>query len=176
MPTETLKPPSSGHLPKPPVKRIYTRNCASGRNGRPVTTIVLHHTAGTIDSAIAWFRNPAARVSAHFVVPRDNERPIVQVVHTGDTAWHAGTREANQGSIGIEIEAHHAGHGMTDSQERKLVELIRYLMSVFDVHPFNVLPHSTLRATECPAWIWSSSTGFKAWIADHFFPPIRPVT
>lgn len=70
--------------------------------------IVMHYTAGwTAASAIATLCNPAAKVSAQFVVDRDGS--ITQLVPCNRAAWHAGpsrfgdVKMLNNHSIGIEI-------------------------------------------------------------------------
>lgn len=71
--------------------------------------IVLHDTAGrlTRGSSVAWFLNPASRVSAHFVVERDGS--VVQMAPCDRQTWHAGKsewrgrRHVNGFGIGIEI-------------------------------------------------------------------------
>lgn len=75
------------------------------RSGRLIdpSVIVVHTTEGhenqmSARNTAAWFRNPLAKVSAHFVVDAGE---IIECVRPTDTAWHAGT--ANPFSIGIEI-------------------------------------------------------------------------
>lgn len=72
--------------------------------------IVLHDTSDRLkpDDTISWFRNPKARVSAHFVVARDGA--VTQMVECDRCAWHAGKsswagfKNLNAWSIGIEID------------------------------------------------------------------------
>ncbi len=76
--------------------------------------LVIHYTAsGPSADIAAYFKNPAAEVSAHLVVRRDGT--ITQCVAFDDVAWHAGKSEwvdkagkthigLNSDSIGIEIE------------------------------------------------------------------------
>ena len=70
------------------------------RRGTTVDRIVIHITAGgpNLDGTVSWFRNPDAKVSAHYIVGRDGE--VVQMVRDADTAYHASS--ANSRSIGIE--------------------------------------------------------------------------
>lgn len=70
--------------------------------------VVMHYTAGWNDeSAIANFKNPASKVSAHVVVERDGT--ITQCVPFNRVAWHAGPSKydgkngMNNYSVGIEI-------------------------------------------------------------------------
>ena len=77
-----------------------TCNYQAGRT-QAITTIVIHVTQGSYAGTISWFKDPAAQVSAHYVV-RSSDGQITQMVAEKDTAWHA--RSANPYSIGIEHE------------------------------------------------------------------------
>jgi len=77
-------------------------------DGTPIDMLVLHYTGMRSGAeAIARLRDPAARVSSHYVVEEDGA--IVRLVPEERRAWHAGTshwrgREGlNDRSIGIEI-------------------------------------------------------------------------
>jgi N-acetylmuramoyl-L-alanine amidase len=64
-------------------------NYTPGRGGNPIDLIVIHYTAsGSAEGTISWFKNPRARVSAHYLVGKDGT--IYQLVRDEDTAWHAG--------------------------------------------------------------------------------------
>jgi N-acetyl-anhydromuramyl-L-alanine amidase AmpD len=66
-----------------------TDNRYTGRAGHAINWIVIHYTAsGSGQGVLSWFKNPSARVSAHYVLDRDGT--IYQVVKDEDTAWHAG--------------------------------------------------------------------------------------
>lgn len=76
--------------------------------GCPVDTLILHYTGmRTAQEAIDRLRDPASRVSAHYVVEEDGT--VWRLVPEDRRAWHAGVsfwrgREALNGrSIGIEI-------------------------------------------------------------------------
>jgi N-acetyl-anhydromuramyl-L-alanine amidase AmpD len=73
--------------------------------GRRIDLVVLHtmeldETAGAAERCAAWFRSPAARVSAHYCVDADS---IVQCVRDEDVAWTA----PGANHDGLQIE--HAG-------------------------------------------------------------------
>ena len=70
--------------------------------------LVMHYTAGqTTSSAVNWFKNPAAKASAHLLIGRDGE--VIQMVPFNRVAWHAGRSQwkgvvgLNQYSVGIEL-------------------------------------------------------------------------
>ena len=73
--------------------------------GRTIDLIVIHtmemdEKGDTAEHCALWFRNPAAKVSAHYCVDANS---IVQCVRDQDIGWHA--PGANHDGIGIE----HAG-------------------------------------------------------------------
>jgi len=79
---------------------------------KEVRGIVLHSMWGTYTGSIAWFKNPDAGASAHFLISEKGE--IRQMVRETDMAWHAGIYDEpipdylrpnpNFYTIGIELE------------------------------------------------------------------------
>ena len=69
----------------------------------PVRYVVVHVTQETYADTLGIFRNPAKRVSAHYVV-RSSDGHVAQCVRERDIAWHAGNWNYNTWSIGIEHE------------------------------------------------------------------------
>ncbi|NUO58110.1 MAG: N-acetylmuramoyl-L-alanine amidase, partial [Hamadaea sp.] len=101
-----------------------TSNYSAGRSSA-ITTIVIHVTQGSYAGTINWFQNPAAQVSAHYVV-RSSDGDITQMVREEDTAWHV--RNSNPYSLGIEHEGYVDDPGwFTDSMYRASAGLTRYL-------------------------------------------------
>jgi N-acetyl-anhydromuramyl-L-alanine amidase AmpD len=81
--------------------------------GRQIDLIVIHtmemdEKGETAENCAQWFRNPAAKVSAHYCVDADT---IVQCVRDQDVGWHA--PGANHDGIGIE----HAGRAKQTGRE-----------------------------------------------------------
>ena len=102
------KPPrTSGDYSAAVAVPANTRNyqSASRPNSTPITQIVIHVTQSSAASAVSWFANPRADVSAHYVV-RASDGAVVQSVPETDIAWHAGNRSVNGSSIGIEHEGY----------------------------------------------------------------------
>jgi len=62
----------------------YQKNSGNKKIG-----VVLHGTLGAYNGAVSWLCNPAAQVSAHYVIGR-NEGEVIQLVKNEDVAWHAG--------------------------------------------------------------------------------------
>ena len=67
-----------------------------------IRLVVVHVAEGSYGGTIAWFRNPRARVSAHYVVSREAE--VTQMLSHFRAGWHAGNGYVNRRSIGIEHE------------------------------------------------------------------------
>ncbi len=87
-------------------RTAHPANYTKGRQGHRPNLILIHVADGTFEGTIAWFRNPASSVSAHYVISTAGE--IAQCVDEGDTGWHAGNWNANLASIGIEHEGSRA--------------------------------------------------------------------
>ena len=62
--------------------------------------LILHSTAGgsTAEAIASWFQNPAAQVSAHYVIGRDGV--VVQCVREGQAAWANGPISGPAGKSG----------------------------------------------------------------------------
>ncbi|MDD1678749.1 MAG: N-acetylmuramoyl-L-alanine amidase [Methanomicrobiales archaeon] len=119
------------------IEHPLATNYHSGRHSPyRVDLIVIHVTEGDAASVVAWFSDPAADVSAHYMVRKDGA--VVQFVDEGDTAWHAGRvhgctaslvlermpANPNGYSIGIEHEGD-GTHELTTEQRAASVALIR---------------------------------------------------
>jgi N-acetyl-anhydromuramyl-L-alanine amidase AmpD len=76
---------------------------SSRESAYPINYVVIHTTQGSYAGTISWFQNPAASVSAHYVI-RSSDGAITQMVREKDIAWHAGNWTYNTQSVGIEHE------------------------------------------------------------------------
>ncbi len=85
----------------------HSNNYTPAEFGRSalIDKIVIHVAQGSWSSALNWFQNPYASVSAHFTV-RSSDGFVGQSVREKDIAWHAGNWPYNQTSIGIEHEGY----------------------------------------------------------------------
>ena len=113
----------------------------------PVWMVVLHYTG--MQSAAAALTDPAAKVSAHWVVAEDGQ--IVRLVDEENRAWHAGrswwreTVDVNSASIGIEIvnPGHEFGYRPFPAEQMASVEiLVANAVKRFRIDPSNVVGHS----------------------------------
>lgn len=117
---------------------------------RAIDTIVLHYTGmQSGEEALARLCDPAAQVSAHYVVEEDGR--VFRLVAEKDRAFHAGVSswrgegEINARSIGIEIV--NPGHewGYRDFKRAQIESVIALLQSIrerWTVPPARVLGHS----------------------------------
>ncbi|MEU6981613.1 N-acetylmuramoyl-L-alanine amidase [Streptomyces sp. NPDC046371] len=67
-----------------------------------VDRVVIHVVQGSYASAVKVFKDPSHAAAAHYVVRKDGH--IAQMVRELDVAYHAGNRDMNERSIGIEHE------------------------------------------------------------------------
>ncbi|MET7480319.1 N-acetylmuramoyl-L-alanine amidase [Streptomyces sp. NPDC005648] len=68
----------------------------------PIDRVVVHVTQGGYASAVKAFEDPGHRAAAHYIVREDGR--ITQMIRELDVAFHAGNREYNERSVGIEHE------------------------------------------------------------------------
>jgi N-acetylmuramoyl-L-alanine amidase len=120
----------------------------SGRDGAPITLLVLHATVGSYASSLAWLCNPASKVSTHYLIRKDGH--IAQLVADNLAAWHAGVSawfdldsgEIMRQSIGIELENRNTGvDKYPEAQMAALLELSRALVAQYKIVPDMVTRH-----------------------------------
>jgi N-acetyl-anhydromuramyl-L-alanine amidase AmpD len=98
----------------------------------PIRYVVIHVAQGTYAGTISWFKNPDAKVSAHYVISSDGE--ITQMVRHKDIAWHAGNWDYNTQSIGIEHEGWvDQPYYFTDQMYRASASLTRYICDLYGI-------------------------------------------
>ena len=112
--------------------------------------MILHYTGmPTGAEAIERLCDPAAKVSAHYVVEEDGR--IFRLVAEDKRAWHAGVSswkgegEINARSIGVEIvnPGHEWGYrAFPDAQIAAVKEIVRGALARHGVKPQRVLGHS----------------------------------
>ena len=136
-----------------------TGNYRAVSGKRTIDRIVIHITDGgaNINGTIGWFKNPAAKVSAHYVIGQDGE--VVQMVAHNDVAWHAGS--ANGTSIGIEHVANTRGLMPTVRQMEASAALVTWLCDTYGIEAKreNILGHAEADGktthTGCPNAVWN---------------------
>lgn len=142
-------------------------NHSNGRNGHQPFGIVLHVSEGSLASMRNWFRDPAAKVSAHYGIGRDGS--IEQYVSEDDAAWHCGlkirptakivldnpTVNPNDITIGIEHEGF-ATQKPTEAQLRASADLCAEIADrrAISLDRDHVIGHREIRADKtCPGLI-----------------------
>ena len=99
----------------------------------PINKIVIHMVQGSFSSAINWFLDPNANVSAHYTV-RSSDGFVGQSVHEEDIAWHAGYWEYSRTSVGIEHEGYVSDpKWFTDAMYRSSAKLSAYLCEKYEI-------------------------------------------
>jgi len=133
--------PSPNHDPRPP--------------GAAIDMLLLHYTGmETAAAALERLCDPAARVSAHYVI--DEDGATWRLVPEDRRAWHAGraawqgAADINARSIGIELvnPGHEFGYRpFPEAQMRALIALCRDILARHAIPPARVLGHSDVAPT-----------------------------
>lgn len=128
--------PSPNHGPRPA--------------GAATDILLLHYTdMARATDAVDRLCDPAAQVSAHYVVGEDGT--VWHLVPESERAWHAGVswwageRDVNGRSIGIEIANPGHSHGyraFPEAQMASLESLCREILARHPIPPHRVLGHS----------------------------------
>jgi N-acetylmuramoyl-L-alanine amidase len=133
--------------------------------------VVLHHTVLPCDAALDRLCDPAAEVSAHWLVDRRGE--VYALVDEAQRAWHAGegawgaVTDVNSRSIGIELEGD--GTDFPGAQMQALRDLLADVMTRHEVHPARVIAHSDMapgrKHDPGPAFDWRvlAVAGLSVW-------------
>ena len=154
------------------------------RDARPpgvmVDHLVLHYTGmKTAAAALARLCDPAAGVSAHYLLDEDGE--VYTLVPEAGRAWHAGVsywrgvRQLNDRSIGIEIV--NPGHewGYRPFPLAQMTSLVRLCHGILRRHAIparNVVGHSDIAPDrkqdpgELFDWRWLAGQGIGVWTED----------
>jgi N-acetyl-anhydromuramyl-L-alanine amidase AmpD len=68
----------------------------------PIDRVVIHVTQSDYKTAVKVFQDPAHKAAAHYIVRKDGR--VTQLIRELDVAFHAGNRDYNERSVGIEHE------------------------------------------------------------------------
>jgi N-acetylmuramoyl-L-alanine amidase len=127
---------------------MISPNHAPRRDGLRPELVVLHYTQMTSAAAAqARLCDPAAEVSAHYLIARDGR--VIALVPEHLRAWHAGAGEwqgrgdVNSRSIGIELDNDGASP-FAAPMMRALEDLLAGILARHDIPPRGVIAHSDL--------------------------------
>ena len=151
-----------------PIQRKISSFNYSSRNGNSVKYIVLHYTGNKGDTAknnVDYFYGGDRSSSAHYFV---DDNSIWQSVEESNSAWSVGDGKGqygitNQNSISIEMCCNSSGI-ISEKTETNALELVKYLMSKYNISISNIVRHYDASRKICPNWSadnWNRWTTFK---------------
>jgi len=159
-------------------------NFDSRRDYAPIDHLVLHYTGmQSGQAAIERLRDPASKVSSHYVV--DEDGLVYALVAEPNRAWHAGVsywrgaRNLNDRSIGIEIvnPGHEWGYREFPTvQMRAVLGLAHRILARYDIPAINVVGHSDIAPDrkqdpgELFDWKWLAGQGVGFWTDEAGAP------
>lgn len=139
-------------------------NFTSGRQGTQIDRVVCHVADGTLRGSAAWFADPSANVSAHYIVGMDGS--VIQSVQEADTAYHSGLWAMNLRSIGIEHEGQPSKGPWTPSeaQLKASAELVAAISKRYGIPAdrLHLIGHNEVQPDRAarkncpgPTWPWT---------------------
>jgi N-acetylmuramoyl-L-alanine amidase len=148
------------------IRALSSPNFGPRRGGLRPELVVLHYTAmPTAEAALARLCDPAAEVSAHYLIAEDGR--IWQLVDDALRAWHAGAGswrgrgDVNSRSIGIELANAGPPAAFPPYPEPQMAALERLLDGVmmrWQLGPAAVIGHSDMapgrKADPGPKFDW----------------------
>lgn len=171
-------------------------NFGERRDGQQVKLVVLHYTGmATSAEALARLCDPAAEVSAHYLIDADGA--LLPLVDESARAWHAGTGswqgegDVNSRSIGIEL-ANSGDRPFPEAQMQVLERLLAVLLGRYALQPQAVIGHSDMapdrKRDPGPRFDWRrlALSGLSVWpapavpgdfpadLARFGYPPAAP--
>lgn len=142
-----------------------------------VDLLLLHYTGmPSAEAALDRLRDPAAEVSAHYLVDEDGR--VYRLVAEERRAWHAGVSSwagranVNDFSIGIELvnPGHEFGYRpFPDRQMHALADLARGICARHEISSRRILGHSDVAPArkrdpgELFDWAWLARQGLGLW-------------
>ncbi|MDA8230584.1 MAG: N-acetylmuramoyl-L-alanine amidase [Magnetospirillum sp.] len=160
------------------------------RKGDIVDMLVIHYTGmPTAEAALARLCDPAAEVSAHYLIDEDGS--VYSLVPEDQRAWHAGASvwrghaDINSRSVGIELvnPGHEFGYRpFPDAQISVLMVLATSVVFRHGIPARNVVGHSDVAPTrkqdpgEYFPWERLKSAGIGLWpFEDDETGPVPPL-
>ncbi|MFI1413806.1 N-acetylmuramoyl-L-alanine amidase [Streptomyces sp. NPDC020707] len=132
-----------------------------------VDRVIIHVTQGSFKSAVKVFQDPGHGAAAHYIVGKDGR--ITQMIRELDVAFHAGNREFNERSVGIEHEGFvDRPEDFTDAMYEASARLTARICARYDisVDREHIIGHVEVPGTDHtdpgPHWDW-----------DRYIPLVR---
>ena len=132
------------------IGRYESPNHDARPDGAAIDMVVLHYSGmETADAALARLCDPAAKVSAHYLI--DEDGAVRRLVAEERRAWQAGVacwrgvRDVNGRSLGIELvnPGHEFGYRpFAEAQMAALEDLARGILARHPIEARNVVGHS----------------------------------
>lgn len=140
-----------------PYSRPANKYLDPGVKREKITTIVIHYVANPGTSAINnrnYFnnipKNEKIYAGAHYIVGLSGE--IIRCIPDNEIAYHAGNKEVNACSIGIEV-CHPDKTGKFNYQTYlSLLKLVSWLCDKYDITYDNVIRHYDVTGKACPIY------------------------
>lgn len=145
------RPIAASHTVDPAAAWLPSPNAGPRKSVAAPDMVVIHYTAmRSCDEALDRLRDPAAEVSAHYVIKSDGA--LFGLVAEERRAWHAGASawggatDINSRAIGVELDhpGAEAGDGppFTAAQMDTLCRLLKGALARWRIDPRRVLGHS----------------------------------
>ena len=152
-------------------------NFGARPDGIVIDMLVIHYTGmRTGATALKWLCDPAAEVSAHYLIEEDGR--LFRLVDEAERAWHAGAglwrgdSNINDRSIGIELVNPGHEYGYRPFPAAQMAALIGLARDILARHPLpaqNVVGHSDVAPMrkqdpgELFDWRALAAAGIGAW-------------
>ncbi|WP_326728441.1 N-acetylmuramoyl-L-alanine amidase [Streptomyces phaeochromogenes] len=132
-----------------------------------IDRVIIHVTQGSYASAVKVFQNPAHGAATHYIVRQDGR--VTQMIRELDVAFHAGNRDFNERSVGIEHEGFvDRPKDFTDAMYEASARLTARICARYDipVDRKHIIGHVEVPGTDHtdpgPHWDW-----------DRYIPLVR---
>ena len=128
--------------------------------------IVIHYVANAGSSAEnnwKYFKNSGVNASSNFIVGLDGE--IIQCMPINEVAYHAGNKDVNYNSIGIEVCHPDADGKFSKATYQSLIKLVSWLCKKYGISRKNVIRHYDVTKKLCPLYYAGEpgSEGYRRW-------------
>lgn len=153
----------------------------SSRRGHEIDCVVIHATGQPSPSpTVALMCAQDSKVSCHFLIPRNPEEGVLQLVPLEYKAWHAGRAEmakkgdVNLFSVAIQLVGN-SRQGFTDWQYEATAMLCAHLMDTCPKIDFNrIVGHDMIsERPNGPGPLWSWQRFFDLMVRKMYNIPIE---